>query len=480
MLFANDIILFNGVRYRFLTTVEDQAWIISLNSASAWPESISRTEIDHLDALKQETSIATNLSVSQARIQKRDNAWAILKPLLDQHGNALFEPSHRKRALQHHAAQYAVSETTLYKFLRRYWQRGQTANALLADYHHSGRTISSTKDENVSITGGRGRKALSRHIYQINQQDIDNIKMALEKKYLSNEVSTIKSAYLWMLQEYYSFTDGNQASFLNPLGEYPSERQFNYQLHANFDYEKRKRSKVGDSDYEQKYRKRLGTILEDCLGVGHIYEIDATIVDVYLVASHDRTRIVGKPTLYLIIDRKSRLIVGYYLGLEHASWMGAYLAMLSIAQDKQALCSKYNVKYDQADWPAHQIFPQQFLADRGEMLSYASNSVIQGLGITVATLPSKRPDWKPLVECGFKLIQHAIRNDTPAYDPPANASRRQGKKYEKDACLTLQELGSIILNAIIYHNRRVIANYPLSLEELAKSIEAGVSFLMAC
>ena len=77
------------------------------------------------------------------------------------------------------------------------------------------------------------------------------------------------------------------------------------------------RSRLGDSDYERDHRKVLGTVLNDCLGVGHLYEIDATIADVYLVSSEDPSKIVGKPTLYLIIDRKSRLIVGFYFGLEN-------------------------------------------------------------------------------------------------------------------------------------------------------------------
>src|SRR5690606_24251979 len=84
----------------------------------------------------------------------------------------------------------------------------------------------------------------------------------------------------------------------------------------------------------------------DCLGVGHYYEIDATIADIYLVSSEDVNKIIGKPTLYLIIDRKSRLIVGFYFGLENASWNGAMQAILCISENKRGLCARYGVRSD--------------------------------------------------------------------------------------------------------------------------------------
>jgi hypothetical protein len=56
---------------------------------------------------------------------------------------------------------------------------------------------------------------------------------------------------------------------------------------------------------------------QDAPYAGFRYEIDSTILPVTAVAAHDRVFAVGKPTLYLVYDKKSALVPGYYLGLEH-------------------------------------------------------------------------------------------------------------------------------------------------------------------
>lgn len=51
------------------------------------------------------------------------------------------------------------------------------------------------------------------------------------------------------------------------------------------------------------------------LGPGSRYEIDATIADIYLVSDSDRACIVGRPTIYFVVDVFSRMVVGFILVL---------------------------------------------------------------------------------------------------------------------------------------------------------------------
>ena len=84
-------------------------------------------------------------------------------------------------------------------------------------------------------------------------------------------------------------------------------------------------------------------------------------------------------------------------------------AIKSIAEDKLALCQRHGVPYDPADWPAHGVFPKEFIADRGsDVLSDNSTLLVDGLEIGVRNLPARRADHKPLVECGFKLLQRSM------------------------------------------------------------------------
>jgi hypothetical protein len=69
-----------------------------------------------------------------------------------------------------------------------------------------------------------------------------------------------------------------------------------------------------------------------------MYEIDATIGDVYLVSRFDRNKIIGRPVVYIVIDVFSRMITGVYIGLEGPSWVGAMMALANATAPKVEYC----------------------------------------------------------------------------------------------------------------------------------------------
>ncbi len=465
MLLRNDIFTIDAQRYRLLEyTVEgDAAWVIALDHETAWPQRLDRQAL--LDAAQSDQESPASFEPSDTTLRRRDEALARIAPLLTS-SPAVFDRNVRGPLIRQRAAEVGCSERTLHKDLRRFWRGGQTADALLPEYRNSGRVEDGG-------TARRGRKRSDGHeTYQLTAADLELLERHIKATYLKDSRCTITAAHQLLRERHYTVTDGNGKRWLTSAGAHPSFRQFSRFLRNKFSLETRIRSREGDKDFERDHRAKLGSVLEGCRGVGDYYEIDATIADVYLVSSADVNKIVGKPTLYLIIDRKSRLIVGWYVGLEQPSWTGAMEAILSIAQDKAALCARYGVSYNPDDWPADGMFPRQFLADRGsEMLSMHSSQIASSLHVTVTNLPGLRPDWKPLVECGFKLLHESIKDVAPAYDPPSNAMKRRGKHYEKDACLTLKDFGNIVLNAIIAQNRKVMRGYDLNLRELADGVE---------
>lgn len=464
MLYRNDIFTFDGRTHRLLDVhaATDQAWIICLDEPLPWPKVTRWSDIARCAATQNQRGAQFREPTASMRAC-RDASLARIQPLVER-TPAIYDAEQRGYMIETRAAELGCSERTIHRNLRRYWTGGQVPDALLGNFDRSGR-------KEAGQTAGRGRTPVGEHhVFQLTDADVGFIKNVIEKIYLKDSRISMAAAFQRMLEQHYVIQDGNGRAYIRPFGARPTIRQFRHFLHSNYSLEVRIRGREGDKDFERDHRAKLGTIAADCLGVGHYYEIDATIADIYLVSSESVDIIIGKPTLYLIIDRKSHLIVGFYVGLENASWIGAMEAILSISTNKVELCAHYGVKHDPEDWPSHEVFPKEFLADRGEMLSKASGQVSDGLQVTVTSLPGKRPDWKPLVECGFKLIHEDIRDIVPAYDPPSNAMKRRGKHFEKDACLTLKNFAKIILESVIAHNRKAMRNYDLSLAEITAGI----------
>lgn len=489
MLYKNDIFLLNGARYRLLhADVESNvAWIISLEDRKAWPVCTSWVELAPLEPLSTPEAISPatsselnpgnearlpevstgrghstgSLIATPAMRKARDKSLELLGDLPSR-VPAIFDPKQRGQLVAERE-RHGYARSAIYRNLRRFWQGGQTPAALLGGFNRCGRT-------SVSVTAGRGAKSRFGHItYQVQATDVGALTDIIERLYLRDSRHSIPSAYQRLLEQHYQTADGNGKFWIRPQGERPSLKQFEYFLRKNYPLEARLRGREGEKDFERDHRAVLDTVLSRCLGVGHQYEADASIADVYLVAARDRRRIVGKPTLYFIIDRKSRLIVGWYVGLENSSWVCTMQALLTVAADKRALCERYKVKYRPADWPAHEVFPGELIADR-ELLQKSSDQIADELCTRIVNLPSQRPDKKPVVETQFKLTRVRLQDGTPGFDPPENAKRRMGKHYEKDACLTLDEFSTIILEAIIEHNRRPMKDYELNFKELADEV----------
>lgn len=463
MIYLNDIVKFDatGTKYRiiYLDHPSDSAWLFPLFGKNPLPvfshvktleELLATNKASQVQAIGQ--SIQSDASAAAKR--QRDVVFERIKPLITAKG--IFIPAERNQLINLRATELKCSPRTLIRALRLYWAGGQTRNALLPKYHKRGNT--------VGMTASRGRppKYVERNIYQVTQSDLTVFKQVIEQKYLKRVTATVAGAYALMLRDHYSVIDSEGNLQARGLGEFPTIMQFRRYFKGNYSHEAVIRAREGDAEFELNHRAKLCDAELSVFTVGDNFEIDATIADVFLVSSVDRSTIVGKPTLYLVIDSKSWLIVGFYIGFEQPSWPAALQAITSIAEDKKILCERYGLTYRAEDWPADGILPKEFTADRGEMIAKASTKISDELETTVKNLPSKMANRKPHVECGFHLIQRPMAEHVPGYEPPENFRKRQGKHYDKDACLTLAEFTAIILRSIVRFNNSPRAGYPLT------------------
>lgn len=468
MVYLNDIIYCAKSQARLrvihLDFSENQAWLFQLAGNNCLPKlapldeliaALERREF----AIEQSHSAPITLQPSEAAKKARNSAHELIKPLVAT--TDILIPRLRNTLINQRASETGASPRTLLKHLRAWWLNGQCSDALLPAFNKRGSTSGNTANR------GRPPKYADRPIFQVTADDLERFKTVFEDVYLKGEVSTLAGAHQELLERHFYRTDSEGRRVLLPDGEAPTYMQFRRAFIAAYPRATVIRKKKGDSEYELNNRPVLGSLYAETHTVGDIYEIDSTIADVFLVSSKNRARIIGKPTLYLIVDRKSWLITGFYVGLESASWPAAMQAILSISEDKETLCKRYGVLYDPNDWPAHGVFPKEFVADRGgEMLSNDSTAICDGLAVNVRNLPKRRADHKPFVECSFKLVHQPISQVVPGYEPPCNVNKRQGKHYEQDAALTLEEFIQTILRVIIRHNRSARTVDRLSAEQV--------------
>ncbi len=459
MIFRNALLAIDGATYRLLETEPEKnvAWVISMED-HAMPQSVGLSDISGLQTIEHSGGKRSAYAPTQAERARRDRAVKALNPLLS-HGVALFNDVSRFQLIKNHAKVAGVSTPSLYKWLRMYWQNGQCDEALTPNYRQCSTSLRQT-------TAGRGAKArFGIATYQVQHEDIEHFEHVIKTVYFADKLTTVASTYQRLIERYYSYLDGNGQRCIKNVGNLPSLRQFSYYLKQAYPLEARMRMRMGDKTFERNHRAIIGTVEQDCLGVGHMYECDATVADVFLVAEDDIETIVGKPTIYYIIDRWSRLIVGFYVGFENASWTVAMQALLSISEDKEALCRRYGVEYRPEDWPAHCVFPIMFLTDLGEMHGRGGGQLSAGLYTRVAFTPGQHPDWKPVVETGHKQTRVTLQDGTPGFDPPENARQRLALHYDKDSCLTLTKFTRQLLELILKHNRSARLEYDFTMKE---------------
>ncbi|SIP87892.1 Mu transposase, C-terminal [Aromatoleum tolulyticum] len=463
----------SGQRIRILDLEQptQTVWTFNLGEPKALPRAYAADDLRTAIADAGFTLVTGEpsknlLKRSAAAIQRRDAAYACIEPLV--RTTEIFDPAKRSALVKARAEELNCSQQTIYKYLRTWWREGQSKNALLPNFHRIGSI--------GGVTGNRGRPPiyLDRPIYQMTETDHTAVEVVLKRYYLKSdhqagnqkggdETATLDATFQRLLENSFSYADSEGVRHILPYGERPSEAQFRRAAGKFLPKELTIRARKGDSAFELTHRAKLGSLRHQTYTVGDVYEIDSTVADVFLVHPDDRSKIVGKPAIYLIRDRKSGLCVGWYVGLESASWLAAMHAIKSITEDKAEVCKRYGLPYSPSDWPAHGAFPKEFAADRGpEMVSKASAQLADGLESTILNLPKGRGDWKPHVECGFKQTQRSMADSTPGYVPPETFGKRQVRDYSQGAALTLEEFTREFLAALIRTNRTPMAGYNLT------------------
>ncbi len=139
----------------------------------------------------------------------------------------------RGKLVQEAARKHNTTPTTVYKYWRKFLQRGKIINALLPDYRNSGGAGKERK-----LTKKLGRKYKFGHVAEISEginvdEKIKKIfRAAISQFYYNPKETSLKTAFNLMLKEFFSedfiVDRGIKKPILVPQEQKPTYAQFHY------------------------------------------------------------------------------------------------------------------------------------------------------------------------------------------------------------------------------------------------------------
>jgi putative transposase len=446
-------------------------------------------EIDH----RAPASLTAN-DLNQPKNRKikkvRDKRWEVIASLVSGDNAIKMLFLHERAALiaERTSVKFAhgkgnteitYSRKSIYTFVRLWWQGGQVKNALLGRYVNCGASGKERVQKEKKL-GRPSKISVKEHTTGtvLTPYWLNIIYLGALLFFNNQKIKDFQAAYRHTLRHFCP-----KGKIQNEKGEWEvvipdytkgevfSPIQFKYHVLKRIDRHLQEffRKKFGERRYNLRYRGLKGTSTSEAPYPGAIYQIDATIADIYLVSRLNRTHIIGRPVITVIIDVFSRMIVGVCVRMEREGWNVINLALKNAAEDKVGFCEKYGIEITESDWPVIGLC-DALVGDRGPMIGYNADNLTAGLGVSVSNLPPFRADWKGIVEQMFHLMNIRVIRQLPGALNPEK--ERGDRDVRLDAVLDIGQFTTIVIKAILYHNNyHHMSSYPMDKDMIAAGVK---------
>lgn len=385
-------------------------------------------------------------------IKRRDEGWELIAPLVEIQDYKIFNRRERGRLIAKLVRRTGRRKQLIYDLLRRFWQRGMTKDALTPAWQNSG----SPKNGEARKIGDKklGRKSADDSGRNVTPQDVSFFERGIKRFVVPGKAKNLRGAWQLIKERYYGVGehdagDGTPAPVLPHACTLPTFRQFEYYYRKTRNPVAEIIARYGRTEYDRNNRPILDDSTRMAFGPGAVYQIDATVADIFLLSYLDRNLLIGRPVIYIVIDVFSRLIVGLAVTLEGPSWEGARLALESAFMNKVEFCKRFGINITEAQWPVEGLC-EGLLGDNGEVRGYNANSLVDPLGIRVINAAPARPDWKGIVERRFLMINDLFVEWRPGEVRPRRDVK--GRDYRLEAALDLNQFRRMMLACVLHHN----------------------------
>lgn len=360
----------------------------------------------------------------------------------------------------------------VYQLCYRYWVFEQLPSALITDYANCG-VIAEGKKRKVTCKLGRhNREVRTEHDPSKEGVNAEPFVDLLHKGYVLFYQGNLAACFKETIRRFFNrgievAPDGQINYKMPPWNEVPTYDEFYYWVDKKFDVVKRLFDRTSSNNHQKDMRSLSGTTVDDAPWAGHTYQIDSTTADVWLVSAINRSRLIGRPIVYFVVDTATGCILGLHVTLGTPSWDAAKLALYNAFSDKRDWLAHYgfSLAADEPCFMPKAPIPSYLRADRGETLSAAARVTAKELKFDIQLPGAFRPDLKPDVERLFWTSKSHY-----AWVPGAVVARqreRGERDYRLDSVLTLYEFTRILIDFVRLYNRH--AEKPSKLNEDARA-----------
>lgn len=213
------------VRILWIDSTRTSAYTFELHASRASPQAATMQALqDDVRAgrarLRPADPCAADADAAGApprHIGLRDRAFAIVSGLTA-HEPAIYQRYARGQLVTSFSEMHGVSYPSVYRYLRRYWERGQTINALLPDYSNSG-APGKTRRANAGVKRGRPRKSGTHPGLNADPAIRGTFRTAVARYAATHAAFSRRGAYRQMIEDFFKERDGEAL---------PTFGQFNY------------------------------------------------------------------------------------------------------------------------------------------------------------------------------------------------------------------------------------------------------------
>lgn len=461
MISRNDLLEYAGpdrktIRVLWIDAAQTAAYVYDVQAHSAEAE-LARMSVLQADLASGRARLLPDdpymVVVNQdllpeKHLQLRARAWEIVRELTAMEP-AIYEPRRRGQLVSEYTQRHGVSHPTIYRYLRRYWQRGQTPNALLPDYANSGGR-GKTRAASEGIKRGRPRKEGAAPGVNVDAQMRAVFRVAVARHPATHPGLSRRAIYDQMLRDFFcqrSIAPGTlRVQRHDPVQELPTFGQFSYWLEQDRMMEPQRMapSLAADSAIARTGRP------------GAAFRVEAMQAGVQLVSRADRSQVTGKPYLYVVTDIFSGVVAGVYVSMEQPSWQHALMALANSAADKRRYCLRHGLDIPSGAWPSRHL-PELLFADAallGNADDCADSTLLNNFNVRCLVAPADAPSpWSAELGKRFALQPHDAATAATAAGAAATAEASAPLPCGRlDAVLDLDQFTRVVISSVLAYN----------------------------